>query len=70
MNKDIENTAIAIGAIAGSIAVELGISCLRAWLLSLVVALFAPTIVLTLWQWLLVVVTIRCIFSNLDSSKK
>ena len=42
MNKDIENTLIAIGAIAGSIAVELGVACARAWLLSLAVALFAP----------------------------
>lgn len=70
MNKDIENTLIAIGAIAGSIAVELGVACARAWLLSLVVALFAPAIVLTFWQWLLVVVTIRFMFTNLDSSKK
>ena len=70
MNKDIENTLIAIGAIAGSIAVELGVACARAWLLSLAVALFAPAIVLSFWQWLLVVVTIRFMFTNLDSSKK
>ena len=41
MNKDIENTLTAIGAIAGLITVELGVACARAWLLSLVVALFA-----------------------------
>jgi hypothetical protein len=51
-------------------AIEFGLSCARAWLLSLVVALFAPAIVLTFWQWLLVVVTIRFMFTNLDSSKK
>jgi hypothetical protein len=51
-------------------AIEFGLSCARAWLLSLVVALFAPAIVLTFWQWVLVVVTIRFIFANLDSSKK
>jgi len=70
MNKDIENTLTAIGAIAGLVAVELGLACARAWLLSLVVALFAPAIALTFWQWVLVVVTIRFIFANLDSSKK
>jgi hypothetical protein len=70
MNKDIENTLIAIGAIAGAIALELGLACARAWFLSLVVALFAPAIALTFWQWVLVVVTIRFIFANLDSSKK
>lgn len=70
MNKDIENTLTAIGAIAGLIAIELGLACVYAWPLSLVVALFTPAIVLTFWQWVLVVVTIRCIFSNLDSSKK
>jgi hypothetical protein len=70
MNKDIENTFTALGAIAGSIAVELSLACARAWLLSLVVALFAPTIALGFWQWVLVVVTIRFIFANLDSSKK
>lgn len=70
MNKDIENTLTAIGAIAGLVAVELGLACARAWLLSLVVTLFAPAIALTFWQWVLVVVTIRFIFANLDSSKK
>lgn len=70
MNKDIESTLTALGAIAGLIAGELVLACARAWLLSLVVALFAPTIALGFWQWVLVVVTIRFIFSNLDSSKK
>jgi len=70
MNKDIENTLTAIGAIAGLITVELGVACARAWLLSLAVALFAPAIVLNFWQWVLVVVTIRFMFTNLDSSKK
>ena len=70
MNKDIENTLIAIGAIAGSIAVELGVACARAWLLSLAVTLFAPAIVLSFWQWVLVVVTIRFVLIDLNSSKK
>jgi hypothetical protein len=70
MNKDIENTLTAIGAIAGSIAVELGVTCARAWLLSLAVALFAPAIVLSFWQWVLVVVTIRFVLIDLNSSKK
>ena len=70
MNKDIENTLIAIGAIAGSIAVEVGLACARAWLLSLAVALFAPAIVLSFWQWVLVVVTIRFVLIDLNSSKK
>ena len=70
MNKDIENTLIAIGAIAGSIAVELGVACARAWLLSLAVALFAPAIVLSFWQLVLVVVTIRFVLIDLNSSKK
>ena len=70
MNKDIENTLIAIGAIAGSIAVEFGVACARAWLLSLAVALFAPAIVLSFWQWVLVVVTIRFVLIDLNSSKK
>ena len=70
MNNDIENTLIAIVAIAGSIAVELGVACARAWLLSLAVALFAPAIVLSFWQWVLVVVTIRFVLIDLNSSKK
>ena len=70
MTDGIEKIITAIGLIAGAIAIELGLACARAWLLSLVVALFAPAIVLTFWQWLLVVVTIRFMFTNLDSSKK
>ena len=68
--SSIEDFAAAAGAIAALFAIEFGLSCARAWLLSLVVALFAPAIVLTFWQWFLVVVTIRFIFANLDSSKK
>ena len=70
MTDGTEKIITAIGLIAGAIAIELGLACARAWLLSLVVALFAPAIVLTFWQWLLVVVTIRFMFTNLDSSKK
>ena len=70
MTDGIEKIITAIGLIAGAIAIELGLACARAWLLSLVVALFAPAIVLTFWQWFLVVVTIRFMFTNLDSSKK
>jgi hypothetical protein len=69
-SSKIEDFAAAAGAVAALIAIEFGLSCARAWLLSLVVALFAPAIALTFWQWFLVVVTIRFIFSNLDSSKK
>ena len=70
MTDGTEKIITAIGLIAGAIAIELGLACARAWLLSLVVALFAPAIVLTFWQWFLVVVTIRFMFTNLDSSKK
>ena len=70
MTDSTEKIITGIGLIAGAIAIELGLACARAWLLSLVVALFAPAIVLTFWQWFLVVVTIRFIFANLDSSKK
>ena len=70
MTDGIEKIITAIGLIAGAIAIELGLACARAWLLGLVVALFAPAIVLTFWQWFLVVVTIRFMFTNLDSSKK
>ena len=70
MTDGIEKIITAIGLIAGAIAIELGLACARAWLLSLVVALFAPAIVLTFWQWLLVVVTIRFMFNNLETSKK
>tara|TARA_R110000772_G_scaffold69515_2_gene153507 strand:- start:1645 stop:1857 length:213 start_codon:yes stop_codon:yes gene_type:complete len=70
MNKDIENTLTAIGAIAGSITVELGVACARAWLLMTVVAWFAPAIALGFWQWVLVVVTIRFVLIDLNSSKK
>jgi hypothetical protein len=69
-NSPIEDFAVVAGAVAGLVAIEFGLACARAWLLSLVVALFAPAIVLTFWQWLLVVVTIRFMFTNLDSSKK
>ena len=69
-SSQIENFAAAAGAVAALIAIEFGLACARAWLLSVVVALFAPAIVLTFWQWLLVVLTIRFIFANLNSSKK
>ena len=70
MTDSTEKIITGIGLIAGAIAIEFGLACARAWLLSLVVALFAPAIVLTFWQWFLVVVTIRFMFTNLDSSKK
>ena len=69
-SSPIEDFAAMAGAVAALFAIEFGLSCARAWLLSLVVALFAPAIVLTFWQWFLVVVTIRFIFANLNSSKK
>jgi hypothetical protein len=69
-SPQIEDFAAAAGAVAGAATIEFGLACARAWLLSLVVALFAPAIALTFWQWFLVVVTIRFIFANLDSSKK
>jgi len=69
-SSQIEDFAAAAGAVAGAATIELGLACARAWLLSLVVALFVPAIALTFWQWVLVVVTIRFIFANLDSSKK
>jgi hypothetical protein len=70
MTDSTEKIITGIGLIAGAIAIEFGLACARAWLLSLVVALFAPAIVLTFWQWLLVAVTIRFMLTNLDSSKK
>jgi hypothetical protein len=69
-NSSIKDFAVVTGAVVAPTAIEFGLSCVRAWLLSLVVALFAPAIVLTFWQWLLVVLTIRFTFANLDSSKK
>ena len=58
------------GALLGACAIELGLACLRAWLLSVVVALFVPTIALGLWEWVLVVTTVRLIFAGLNSSTK
>ena len=69
-SSSIEDFAAVAGAAAALIAIEFGLTCARARLLSLVVALFAPAIVLTFWQWLLVVVTIRFMFTNLETSKK
>ena len=69
-SSKIEDFAAAVGAVVGLVTIEFGLACARAWLLSLVVALFAPTVALSFWQWFLVVVTIRFIFANLDSSKK
>lgn len=69
-SSQLETFAAAAGAAAALIAIELGLASLRAWLLSLAVALFAPAIVLTFWQWLLVVVTIRFLLIDLNSSKK
>lgn len=65
--EDFVSSAVATTVLA---AIEFGLVCARAWLLSLTVALFAPAIVLTFWQWFLVVVTIRFIFANHDYSKK
>ena len=70
MTDSTEKVIAGIGLIAAAFAIEFGLACTRAWLLSLVVALFAPAIVLTFWQWLLVVVTIRFMFTNLETSKK
>lgn len=64
-----ELAAIA-GALLGACAIELGLACLRAWLLSVVVALFVPTIALGFWEWVLVVTTVRFIFAGLNSSTK
>ena len=58
------------GALLGACAIELGLACLRAWLLSVVVALFVPTIALGFWEWVLVVTTVRLIFAGLNSSAK
>ena len=69
-SSSIEDFAAVAGAIAALFAIEFGLSCARAWLLSLVVALFAPAIVLNFWQWVLVVVTIRFVLIDLHSSKK
>jgi hypothetical protein len=69
-NSSIKDFAVVTGAVVAFAAIEFGLSCARAWLLSLVVALFAPAIVLTFWQWLLAVLTIRFMFANLDSFKK
>ena len=69
-SPQIEDFAAAAGAVAGLVTIEFGLACARAWLLSLVVALFAPAIALTFWQWLLVVVTIRFLLIDLNSSKK
>ena len=64
-----ELAAIA-GALLGACAIELGLACLRAWLLSVVVALLVPTIALSFWEWVLVVTTVRFIFAGLNSSTK
>ena len=64
-----ELAAIA-GALLGACAIELGLACLRAWLLSVVVALLVPTIALSFWEWVLVVTTVRFIFTGLNSSTK
>jgi hypothetical protein len=44
MTDGIEKVIAGIGLIAAAFAIEFGLSCARAWLLSLVVALFAPAI--------------------------
>lgn len=69
-NSQVKTFATATAAFIGFVAVVFGIASLRAWLLSLAVALFAPAIVLTFWQWLLVVVTIHFLLADLNSSKK
>jgi hypothetical protein len=70
MTKDIENVLTAAGLLAAACAIEFALACARGWLLSLTVALFAPAVVLSFWQWVFVALTIRFMLANLDSSKK
>ena len=54
----------------GVVAVEIGLTCLRAWLLGIAVGLLVPSIVLTFWQWIIVTIAIRLMLSNTVSTSK
>lgn len=55
----IQDAAEALGKIFGLIIAAALFLCLRAWLLSLCVALIIPGFVLPFWQWLLIAFTAR-----------
>lgn len=54
-----QGTAEALGKIFGAIIAAALFLCLRAWLLSLCVALIIPGFVLPFWQWALIAFTAR-----------
>ena len=55
----IQDTGEALGKIFGLIITAALLLCLRAWLLSLCVALVIPGFVLPFWQWALIAFTAR-----------
>ena len=54
-----QEAAEALGRVAGLVISACLFLCLRAWLLSLCVALVAPSVTLSFWQWLLIAFTAR-----------
>jgi hypothetical protein len=50
-----------IGEAVGEIAVGFGFVCLNAWLLSIAMSWFFPMLILSFWQWVLVIMTYKSI---------
>ena len=69
-NDTVTTVALITGAFMGVVAVEIGLTCLRAWLLGIAVGLLVPSIVLTFWQWIIVTIAIRLMLANTVSTSK
>lgn len=62
--------ATALGTALGALVLQVAVTCLRAWMLSIAAGLLMPSIVLTFWQWVTVTIAIRLMLINIISISK
>ena len=68
MSTSTDDSISKISEFLGKLLAWFGVQCLRAWLLSLSVALLFPGIALGFWQWVLIVLTVRFLFVDFASA--
>ena len=62
--------ATALGTALAALVLQVAVTCLRAWMLSIAAGLLMPSIVLTFWQWVTVTIAIRLMLINIISISK
>ena len=67
MSTPTDDSIRKISECLGKLLAWFGVQCLRAWLLSLSVPLFFPSVALGFWEWVLVVLTVRFLFAKSTS---